>query len=166
MAIEYNLIFQGKELTEKILLEELKDIGLECKNPIKLNEGIEISQFVDTTGLIIYLTTTTITPPNDSLEFEFLKKEFHFGNWLTFWHDKLFDREIQRKTMLLVIFSVINRLKTNAILAYDVDTLYCFFSKSGELFVNTQTEIDKDPDFLQLSAGWIVKDIEKNTVEF
>ncbi|NMC56788.1 MAG: hypothetical protein GYA50_06175 [Eubacteriaceae bacterium] len=164
MAIEYNLLIQGEELTNKVLFEIMHQIGLDVDAPVDLKRGIEINQFFDKIGIVFYLTNSNKTFNESGFK---TLDIFKFDKCLGFRFDKLFeDYDLQWKTMMIIIFSVMNRLKTNAIFAYEFDTLYSFFSKSGELFVNTQTEIDKDPDFLQLSAGWIVKDIEKNTVEF
>ncbi|WP_172455380.1 hypothetical protein [Paenibacillus sp. BIHB 4019] len=53
MAIEYSLKIE-KKINEHLLIEELKNMGLEDIETIKLSKGIEINQFREKLGLVLY----------------------------------------------------------------------------------------------------------------
>lgn len=166
MAIDYLLIIQGNELTNERFMNELQRLGLNCNAVSRLKRGIEINQFRSVFGVTIYLTDPS-PAPNDAIEFEFLRKEFKYGRCLTFEFVKNFQNaDIQWKFMINIVFLLMNQLKTNAVFSFGFDTLYCFFSRAHELFINNKSGLRDNQYFIDSTAGWKCFDIEKSIVNF
>ncbi len=164
MAVDYTLLIQSNELTNEMLLHQLKEMGLTCDKPVFLEKGVEINQFQNIIGLTIFLIDSG-NPPYDAYDFDFLNKEFKYEKSLIFHLNKDFeDFHTRWKTMVTIVFSLMNQIKTNAIFAFETDVPYCLFTKNHELYINTQTDIWNNPYFRNYSSNWKCFDIKNSVI--
>lgn len=150
MAAEYTLVIEGNDLSNEIFTHVLQETGLKCDELIKRGRGIEIKQFYETHGLMMHLFESG-DPPYNALDFEFFNREFTYGQCLRFRYCDNFDNpEIQWRTMISIVF------------AYEFDTLYCFFAKTHELFINKKSGIWNNQYFIEKAVDWKCFDIENS----
>jgi hypothetical protein len=157
MSIGY-LLYADIVITKEELLTAIEESGSAVNRDgvTELVNGFEISEFIDTIGVVITLTKTNVDKfPFGQHDSCFLQNGFQQLSYLDFWIDKQKNYEqapVIDAFVLSVVFNLMNRLDCYAILESHNSEELCLFTPS-EVIVNNSDDTWNYPQFSEVLQG-------------
>ena len=160
MAIDFSLKLEDQFLDEKMLLNELRNVGfsdvVEQPNQEKV---FTCESCYDSLGFVVSLIKSK-EPPYNVVDTGFLDKEFVVSQSVSFDFNKEFDSRSSYENAIRIVFGLMRNANTKALLDMSMCIELCFFNGDGRVVINKSSEIWENINIERELSHWNVEEIK------
>ncbi|WP_218571215.1 hypothetical protein [Paenibacillus oralis] len=140
MSIQFSLKLSGYEINELTIKNEINKLASGGEFSLIDENIIEFDTTYDLLGFTVTLIKNK-KPPYNIYEMTLLERDFEYNQVILFDFNKESDLRFAYSKALQIIFNLMKRIHTHALLTSSVHDEICYFENSTKVYINGTVEL-------------------------